>query len=126
MGRWFSQAAAITLVNLRTLKERKGAALAAAFGIAGVVAVFVAVLSIGVGFRRTLAVSGSPDTAIVMRGGSDSEMMSGLLHQDTRVIADAPGILRTPEGPAASSELFVIVDIPKRSTGTAANVPLRG
>ena len=126
MGRWFSQAAAITLVNLRTIKERKGAALAAAFGIAGVVAVFVAVLSIGVGFRRTLAVSGSPDTAIVMRGGSDSEMMSGLLHQDTRVIADAPGILRTPEGPAASSELFVIVDIPKRSTGTAANVPLRG
>jgi putative ABC transport system permease protein len=126
MGNWLSQAVAITLVNLRTLKERKGAALAAAFGIAGVVAVFVAVLSIGVGFRRTLTVSGAPDTAIVMRGGSDSEMMSGLLHQDTRVIADAPGILRTKDGPAASSELFVIVDIPKRSTGTAANVPLRG
>ncbi len=126
MGRWFSQAAAITLVNLRTIKERKGAALAAAFGIAGVVAVFVAVLSIGVGFRRTLAVSGSPDTAIVLRGGSDSEMVSGLLHQDTRVIADTPGILRTAQGPAASSELFVVVDVPKRSTGTAANVPLRG
>jgi putative ABC transport system permease protein len=126
MGRWFQQAAAITLVNLRTLKERKGAALAAAFGIAGVVAVFVAVLSIGVGFRRTLAVSGSPDTAIVLRGGSDSEMVSGLLHQDTRVISDTPGILRTAEGPAASSELFVVVDVPKRSTGTAANVPLRG
>ena len=126
MGRWFKQAAAITMVNLRTIPERKGAALAAAFGIAGVVAVFVAVLSIGVGFRRTLAVSGSPDTAIVLRGGSDSEMVSGLLHQDTRVIADTPGILRTAQGPAASSELFVIVDIPKRSTGTAANVPLRG
>jgi putative ABC transport system permease protein len=126
MGRWFSQAVAITLVNLWTLKERKGAALAAAVGIAGVVAVFVAVLSIGVGFRRTLAVSGSPDTAIVLRGGSDSEMVSGLLHQDTRVISDTPGILRTPQGPAASAELFVVVDVPKRSTGTAANVPLRG
>ncbi|MEA2695277.1 MAG: putative transport system permease protein [Acidobacteriota bacterium] len=126
MGRWFSQAAAITLVNLRTLKERKGAALAAAFGIAGVVAVFVAVLSIGVGFRRTLVSSGSPDTAMVMRAGSDSEMVSGLLHQDTRVIADTPGILRTAQGPAASAELFVVVDVPKRSTGTAANVPLRG
>ena len=126
MGNWLSQSIAITLVNLRTLKERKAASLAAAFGILGVVTVFVAVLSIGAGFRHTLAVSGSPDTAIVMRGGSDSEMMSGLLHQDTRIIADAPGILRTPEGPAVSSELFVIVDIPKRSTGTAANVPLRG
>ena len=126
MGKWLSQAAAITLVNLRTLKERKGAALAAAFGIAGVVAVFVAVLSIGVGFRRTLVSSGSPDTAMVMRAGSDSEMVSGLLHQDTRVIADTPGILRTAQGPAASAELFVVVDVPKRSTGTAANVPLRG
>jgi putative ABC transport system permease protein len=126
MGNWLSQAAAITLVNLRTLKERKGAALAAAFGIAGVVAVFVAVLSIGVGFRRTLVSSGSPDTAMVMRAGSDSEMVSGLLHQDTRVIADTPGILRTAQGPAASAELFVVVDVPKRSTGTAANVPLRG
>jgi putative ABC transport system permease protein len=126
MGNWLSQAAAITLVNLRTIKERKGAALAAAFGIAGVVAVFVAVLSIGVGFRRTLVSSGSPDTAMVMRAGSDSEMVSGLLHQDTRVIADTPGILRTAQGPAASAELFVVVDVPKRSTGTAANVPLRG
>jgi len=126
MGNWLKQATAITALNLRTIRERKGAALAAAFGIAGVVGVFVAILSIGVGFRRTLAGSGSPDTALILRSGSDSEMMSGLRHDDTRVIADTPGIKGSPSGPLASAELYVIVDLPKRSTGTSANVPLRG
>ncbi|HZF10905.1 MAG TPA: ABC transporter permease [Thermoanaerobaculia bacterium] len=127
MGKWWQQTTAVTLLNLRMLKERKGSSIAASFGIAGVVSVFVAILSIGVGFSRTMANSGAPDTAIILRSGSDSEMMSGLRHDDTRVIADAPGIKRSPEGgPIASAELYVIVDLPKRSTGTAANVPLRG
>jgi len=53
-------------------------------------------------------------------------MVSGLSREDTRIIADAPGVARAPEGPLASAELFVIVDLPKRTTGTDANVPLRG
>jgi putative ABC transport system permease protein len=126
MRNWISQVFAITGLNLRTIKERRGASAAAAFGVAGVVTVFVAVLSIAAGFQKTMATSGSADTAIVLRTGSDSEMTSGLRHDATRLIADAPGVRRTASGPLASSELYVIVDLPKRSTGTAANVPLRG
>jgi putative ABC transport system permease protein len=66
------------------------------------------------------------DVAVVLRSGSDSEMNSGLSRDETRVIADSPGIARGPRGPLTSAELFVIIDLPKRSTGTAANVPLRG
>jgi putative ABC transport system permease protein len=62
----------------------------------------------------------------VLRGGSDSEMVSGLTREDTRVIADAAGVARGPDGPLVSAELFVIINLPKRSTGTDANVPLRG
>ena len=126
-------------LDLRTIPQRLGSSAAAVFGVAGVVAVFVAVLSIAEGFRATMASSGSPASVIVMRGGSDSEMMSGLRREETRIIADAPGIARLPAaesaagpagtgsgGPAASAELFVIIDLPKRSTGTEANVPLRG
>jgi putative ABC transport system permease protein len=61
-----------------------------------------------------------------MRGGSDSEMMSFLGGAETRYISDAPQVLRGTGGPAASAELFVIINLPKRSTGTDANVPLRG
>jgi putative ABC transport system permease protein len=53
-------------------------------------------------------------------------MTSGLTHDDTRLIADAPGIARNAQGPLASAELFVIINLPKRSTGTDANVPFRG
>lgn len=123
---WISQVAAITAFNLRSLPERKGAAAAAAIGIAGVVAVLVGVLSIAEGFRETLRSSGSPDAALVLRSGADSEMTSGLTREETRLIADAPGIARTPDGPLASAELFVVINLPKRSTGTDANVPLRG
>ena len=123
---WFSQAAVVSLLNLRTLKERRGSSAVAVLGVAGVVAVFVAVLSMAEGFRATLATTGSPNTAIVMRGGTDTEMNSILSREETRIIADAPGVLHTTRGPVASAELFVIVDLPKRSTGTAANVPLRG
>lgn len=134
MGRSIRQIIAVTTLNLRTLGQRLPSALVAMVGIAGVVVVLVAMLSIAEGFRQTLAGSGSPDTAIVMRGGSTSELTSGLLLEHTKIIADAPGVARiagaeqsaTPGAPAASAELFVIINLPKISTGTDANVPLRG
>ena len=123
---WFSQIASITKFGLLSLPQRRGAVAATVIGIAGVVAVLVGVLSIAAGFRQAMTVSGSPDGAIVMRSGADSEMVSGLGRDETRIIADTPGVARTAQGPLASAELFVIIDLPKRSTGTDANVPLRG
>jgi putative ABC transport system permease protein len=124
--RALSQLIALIGVNLRTLGQRRGSALSTVVGVACVVAVFVTLLSIGEGFRATMAATGRPDSALVLRGGSDSEMMSGLQVDATRIIADAPGVARTAAGPQSSAELFVVVDLPKRSTGTDANVPLRG
>ena len=123
---WFTQVFAIAAFNLRSLPQRKGAALSAAVGIAGVAAVLVGVLAIAQGFRHAMTKSGSPDTAIVLRRGADSEMTSNLSRDDARLISDAPGVARGSSGPLSSAELFVIIDLPKRSTGTSANVPLRG
>src|SRR6267378_1383944 len=126
MLNWLSQVVSVTAVNLRTIPERKGASAATAVGIAGVVAVFVGVLSIAEGFRAAMKVSGSQDVAIVLRSGADTEMTSGLSREETRLIYDAPGVARNADGPLASAELFVIINLPKRSTGTDANVPFRG
>jgi putative ABC transport system permease protein len=95
-------------------------------GIAGVVAVMVGVLSIAQGIQATMQSSAADENAIVLRSGSDSEMMSGLSGDDTRLIAEAPGIARDESGALASPELFVIINLPMRSTGTDANVPMRG
>jgi len=123
---WLSQVGSITKFGLMSIPQRRGAATATIIGIAGVVAVLVGVLSIVAGFKQAMTVSGSPDAAIVLRSGADSEMVSGLGREATRVIADSPGVARTAQGPLASAELFVIINLPKRSTGTDANVPLRG
>jgi putative ABC transport system permease protein len=123
---WLSQIASVTKFGLLGIPQRRGSVAAAVIGIAGVVTVLVGVLSIVAGFLRVMQASGSPDTAIVLRSGADSEMVSGLSRDTTRIIADAPGVARTPQGPLASAELFVIINLPKRSTGTDVNVPFRG
>jgi putative ABC transport system permease protein len=126
MFNWFSQVVSVTHVNLRSIPERRGAVLAAAVGIAGVVTVFIGVLSIAEGFRAAMKVGGAPDVAIVLRSGADTEMTSGLGRDETRLVSDAPGVARDTNGPLTSAELFVIINLPKRSTGTDANVPFRG
>jgi putative ABC transport system permease protein len=123
---WLSQVAAVTVLNLRNLRERLGSSAVAVLGIAGVVGILVAVLSIAEGFRAALESSGSPEGAIVLRAGATSEMVSGLGRDSVRIIGDAPGLERGEAGSLASAELFVVVDLPKRTTGTVANVPLRG
>jgi len=109
-----------------SLPQRRGAVAATVIGIAGVVAVLVGVLSIAAGFRQAMTVSAAPDGAIILRSGADSEMVSGFGRDETRIIADTAGIARSTNGPLASAELYVIIDLPKRKTGTDANVPLRG
>jgi putative ABC transport system permease protein len=120
------QIVAVTLVNLQTIPQRLGSSAVAIVGIAGVVIVMVAVLSIAEGFLAAMRNAGSPTRALVMRSGADSEMTSGFGGPETEIIKQAPGIQRGVKGAVASAELFVIVDLPKRSTGTAANVPMRG
>lgn len=120
------QLLAITAMNLRTLPGRLGTAAVAVIGIGGVVAVLVAALSITEGFRAAMSLSGREDIAIVLRGGSSDELSSGLSLEAVRHVMQAPAIVQDAEGPLASPELYVIVDLSKRSTGTKANVPLRG
>ena len=121
-----SQIIAVTGVNLRSIRERAGSSAVAIIGIAGVVVVFVSVLSIAEGFRSAMTKAGDRERIIVLRTGSDTEMTSGFSGEDARLIMDTPGILKGASGPVASAELFVVVNHPLVATGTDANVPLRG
>jgi putative ABC transport system permease protein len=123
---WLTQIAAVTSVNLRTIPQRLGSSAVAIIGIAGVVIVFVAVLSMAEGFLVAMSSAGSPNRALVMRSGADDEMTSILDGPATDVIKQAPGIARDGSRSLASPELYVVVDVPKKSTGTPANVPMRG
>ena len=118
---------AIPLIyNFRSVKARWTSAIVAVVGIAGTVGVFVAMLSLAKGFRATLVSSGSPDNALIVRGGATSEMTSGVGLDSVKIIQDAPGIARGPNGPLVTAEAVLMAPIPLRSTGTDANVEVRG
>ena len=124
--RWILQTVAVTQLSLRTIPQRLGSSAVSIVGIAGVVIVFVAVLSIGEGFRAAMVDAGSPNRAIIMRNGADSEITSTMAGPEVDIVKEAPGLAREGNVALASAELDVLVDLDKRTTGTPANVPLRG
>ena len=110
------QAASVTAVGVSTLAQRAGSSAVIVVGIAGVVAVLVAMLAMAEGYRETLRRTGSEDVVIVMRGGSSAEVASTIVHDSVVVISGAPGIAKDDAGkPIVSPELVV-----------AANLPVKG
>lgn len=118
---------AIPLIyNVRSVRARWTSTIVAVLGIAGTVGVFVAMLSLARGFKATLVASGSRDNALVLRAGSPSEMMGGVTLESVKVIQDAPGIARDANGPLVTQEVVGVMPFPLISTGTDANVQIRG
>lgn len=121
------QVRAVTWMSLRSIPQRIGTSSVIVVGIAGVVAVLISVLAMATGFKRTVVATGRDDRAIVLRGGSDSELASSLSREVTLTVMDAPGIRRDAAGkPMASAEAVVVVDMPKKSNDSGANVTVRG
>jgi putative ABC transport system permease protein len=114
------------IYNVRSVKARWTSTIVAVAGIAGTVGVFIAMLSLARGFRATLVSSGSEDNALITRAGATSEMTSGLALDSVKIIQDGPGIARAANGPLVTPEAVLMAPIPLISTGTDANVELRG
>ena len=118
---------AIPLIyNVRSVRARWTSTIVAVLGIAGTVGVFVAMLSLARGFKATLVASGSRDNALIMRAGSPSEMMGGITLDSIKVITDKPGIARGADGPLVTQDVVGVFPFPLISTGTDANVQVRG
>src|ERR1700726_2283669 len=112
--------------NFRSIRARWTSTIVAVLGIAGTVGVFVAMLSLARGFRATLVASGSPGNALVIRAGSSSEMMGGITLESVKVVQDAPGVARDSSGPLVTQEVVGVMPFPLITTGTDANVQVRG
>ncbi len=122
----FGQVGAVTAMNLRTIPQRLASSCVVVVGIAGVVAVLVSVLGITTSLEETLVSTGRSDRAIVLRGGANAEVSSGLSVDETLAIIDAPGIARTADGDAAATvDMVTGVDLEKPD-GAAAAISLRG
>ena len=123
-----SQTIAITGINVRSIPQRWAPSLVIVIGLAGVVAVFTALLAMATGFESTLKAAGRADVAIIMRGGSDSEINSGLGRDDADLIKQAPGVRAGADGkPIGSAEMMIIAELLRGdSAKDAANITVRG
>jgi putative ABC transport system permease protein len=123
----FREIGAVTAMNLAGIPSRLGTSLVIVIGIAGVVGVLISVLAMAVGFSKALHNTGRPDRAIIMRGGSTSELGSTISRDNALTILDAPGVRKTADGkPVGSAEELVIVDLPQKGSDSGVNVTLRG
>ena len=121
------QTIAITLLSLRSVPERWGPSLVIIVGLAGVVAVFTALLAMAEGFQATLKSTGREDVALVLRGGSSAELNSGLPRDQATLIKQAPGVRHGGDGqPLASAEMIVIAELLKAGEKTGSNITVRG
>lgn len=121
-----TQIFAVTMLNLRNLPQRLAASTVAVVGVASVVLVFAAVLSMAAGLEKTMMAAGTEDTAVILRSGSTSELNSGLSNEQVLLVANAPGVLKDGDDAIMSAELYVVTDVRKRSNDGDANVPFRG
>lgn len=121
------QIIAVTAVNLRAIPSRLGSSMVIVIGIAGVVGVLVALLSMAAGFKATLAGTGTHERAIVLRGGSTDELGSVITREQAAIIADTPGVARDADGtPQAIAEFYLLTDVAKPGADTPSNVVVRG
>ena len=122
------QALAITGISIRSIPERWAPSLVIVVGLAGVVAVFTALLAMASGFESTLKATGRSDAALILRGGSDAELNSAFDRTSTDLIKEEPGIASGADGkPLASAELMVIAELVRKDdVRNGANITLRG
>jgi len=113
--------------SLRNLWTRKLTTVLTAGGMALVSFVFVAVLMLAEGLEKTLADTGSPENAIVLRAAAETEISSAISREDAGVVEVQPEVERGPLGETISAkESMVLVTLPRKATGEPANVVVRG
>lgn len=111
----------------RNLLARKLTTALTAGGMALVVYVFATVLMLAAGLQETLVATGQPDNVIAIRRGSQTEVQSGIDRTAAAIVESLPDIATGEDGnKLLSKEPVVLISLPKRESGTASNVVIRG
>ena len=113
--------------NFRNLIVRKTTTIMTALGIALTVAVLLAILALVNGLRTTLSSSGDPLQVLVLRKGSESELVSNFTRGQFQDLKFKPGIARGRDGdPMASLEVVTVINLASVDAPDGMNVSVRG
>ena len=113
--------------NFRNLWTRRLTTLLTVSGMALVVFVFASILMLAEGLRKTLVETGSYDNVVILRKGSNSEVVSGIGRQSASIVETLPEIAIGPKGQRLlAKELVVLIALTKKGSNSPSNVILRG
>jgi putative ABC transport system permease protein len=113
--------------NLRNLVVRRTTTLMTALGIGLTVAVLLSILALVNGLRTTLSSSGDPLHVLVMRQGSDSELVSNFTRAQFQDLKFKQGIATGSDGqPLASLEMVTVINLANVDNANGVNVTVRG
>src|SRR5580700_8520174 len=113
--------------NVRSLAVRKATTFASASGIALVVFVLASTMMLNAGIKKTMATSGKPENAIVLRMGSDAELGSVIDESSVALVLAAPGVKTDERGQAiGAAEIVVVGAMEKLGADGVTNVSIRG
>jgi len=111
----------------RNLAARRLTTILTAGGMALVVYVFATVLMLAAGLETTLVSTGEDDNVVVIRRGAQTEVQSGIDRRQASIVESLPDIATGGDGTRlVSKEPVVLINLPKRDTGKASNVVIRG
>jgi putative ABC transport system permease protein len=123
---FFRQIWTVTAMNIAAIPTRAGASLVTVIGVASVIAVMLSLLGIGEGVMHSVLNNDQPDRAVVLSSGA-SEYMGSFSPADVAMIAQAPGIKRTPDGkPMVQPLAAVVVELHNKVGDGTNNVLFRG
>jgi putative ABC transport system permease protein len=113
--------------NFRNLVVRRTTTIMTALGIALTVAVLLAILALVAGLRSALHSTGNPLEVLILRKGSDSELVSNFSREGFQNIKFKPGIARSESGePQASLEMVTVINLVSVDAPDGINVTVRG
>jgi putative ABC transport system permease protein len=113
--------------NFRNLVVRKTTTIMTALGIALTVSVLLAVLALMSGLQEALHSTGDPLDILVLRKGSDSELVSNMERGDYQTVKFFPGIAHDSHNePLASLEMVTVINLVSVDAPDGNNVTLRG
>lgn len=112
--------------NWRNLLVRRVSSLMTVLGIALVVTVFLLVMALAEGVRLTFQSAIPARDLVVMRVGSQADVMSFVSRAESETIRTLPGVERAADGsPLVSPELVVLINTTRRD-GKRTNLIVRG
>src|SRR6185437_9619834 len=122
----FRQIWTVTALNFKSLRARFWQSMVIVCGLGATIGVLLSMLSMTAGMKEAYANSGSPDRAIVVSLGANSEGGSSIPRASAPIIMDAPGIAKYKDGkPFADAGLNTNVPV-LRLNGSRTNAVLRG